>query len=102
MSSKKTGRTYSKINSGYLGGWVNSNGYFHLCCSVFSKLSIIIHRTVIKKKTPSKLLSTTKSSGVRDLGQDTRTQLLQGGHTIGVIMVLLDVSPAALHLLAGH
>lgn len=31
-----------------------------------------------------------------------RTQLLQGGHTIGFIVVLLDLGPAALHLLAGH
>lgn len=36
------------------------------------------------------------------LGQEVRTQLLQGGHAIGFIMVLLDLGPAALHLLARH
>ncbi|EDL27607.1 mCG146263, partial [Mus musculus] len=30
------------------------------------------------------------------------TQLLQGRHAIGVVMVLLDLSSAALHLLAAH
>lgn len=35
-------------------------------------------------------------------GQEVRTQLLQGGHTVGLVMVLLDLGPAALHLLAGH
>lgn len=39
---------------------------------------------------------------MRGLGQEVRTQLLQGGHAIGLIVVLLDLSPAALHLLAGH
>ena len=31
-----------------------------------------------------------------------RTQLLQGGHAIGLVVVLLDLGPAALHLRAGH
>lgn len=35
-------------------------------------------------------------------GQEVRTQLLQGGHTVGLVMVLLDLGPAALHLLTGH
>lgn len=39
---------------------------------------------------------------MRGLGQEVRTQLLQGGHAIGLIVVLLDLGPAALHLLAGH
>lgn len=52
-------------------------------------------------------LTKTKKSGQlfykqRGCGQEVRTQLLEGGHAIGVIVVLLDVGPAALHLLARH
>ena len=31
-----------------------------------------------------------------------RTQLLQGGHAVGLVVVLLDLGPAAVHMWAGH
>lgn len=67
--------------------------WFHLS----STLCIIPCITLTKKKKPGQLFYRKGGSG-----QEVRTQLLEGGHAIRVIVVLLDVGPAALHLLVRH
>lgn len=88
---KKIGKTCSKIRS----AWGHCDCYFHSCFTVSSTLSIITCITLTKKIKPTYL---TKHGP----WQEVRTQLLKGGHAIGVVMVVLDVGPAALHLLARH
>lgn len=55
-----------------------------------------------KKEKTSKFFYKKEGASVSGSGQEVRTQLLQGGHAVGFIVVLLDLGPAALHLLAGH